>query len=45
MAINKTRRLHQGDQPTSAYATNFRLLAYDIPRDEEALMDQFWYGL
>jgi hypothetical protein len=45
-AINKIRRLHQGDRPTSAYASNFRLLACgDIPSDEEALMDQFCFAL
>ena len=44
-AINKLRRLRQGDRPASAYAADFRLLASDIPWDEEALMDQFRYGL
>jgi hypothetical protein len=44
-AINKLRRLRQGDRPASAYASDFRLLASDIPWDEEALMDQFRYGL
>ena len=29
--INKIRRLHQGDRPASAYATDFCLLATDIP--------------
>ena len=29
--INKTRRLRQGDPPTSAYNSDFRLLAADIP--------------
>ena len=43
--INKLRRLRQGDRPASAYAADFRLLASDIPWDEEALMDQFRYGL
>ena len=43
--INKIRRLRQGDRPASAYAADFRLLACDIPWDEEALMDQFRYGL
>ena len=32
--INKIRRLRQGDRPTSAYATDFRLLASDIPWDD-----------
>ena len=41
MAINKIRRLRQGDRPASAFAADFRLLACDIPRDEVALMDQF----
>ena len=44
-AINKLRRLRQGDRPASAYAADFRLLTSDIPWDEEALMDQFRYGL
>ena len=43
--INKIRRLRQGDRPASAYVADFRLLACDIPWDEEALMDQFRYGL
>ena len=43
--INKIRRLRQGDRPASAYAADFRLLACDIPWDEEALMDQFRHGL
>ena len=29
--INKIRRLRQGDRPASAYASEFRLLAADIP--------------
>jgi hypothetical protein len=44
-AINKIRRLRQGDRPASTYAADFRLLACDIPWDEEALMDQFRQGL
>ena len=44
-AINKIRRLRQGDRPASAYAADFRLLACDIPWDEAALMDQFRQGL
>ena len=43
--INKIRRLRQWDRPASAYAADFRLLASDIPWDEQALMEQFWYGL
>ena len=43
--INKIRRLRQGDRPASAYAADFRLLASDIPWDEQALMEQFRYGL
>ena len=30
-SINKIRRLRQGDHPASAYASDFRLLAADIP--------------
>ena len=30
-AINKIRRLRQGERPTSAYVADFRLLASDIP--------------
>ena len=41
MAINKIRRLRQGDCPASPYTTIFRLFACDIPWDEAALMDQF----
>ena len=44
-AINKIRRLRQGDRPVSAYAADFRLLACDIPWDEATLMDQFRQGL
>ena len=44
-AINKIRRLRQGDRPASAYAADFRLLAADIPWDDQALMEQFRYGL
>ena len=43
--INKIRRLRQGDRPASAYAADFRLLATDIPWDDQALMEQFRYGL
>jgi hypothetical protein len=37
--------LQQEDRLASAYAANFRLLPYDIPWDEQALMEQFRYGL
>ena len=38
-AINKIRQLRQGDRPASAYAADFRLLASDIPWDDQALME------
>jgi hypothetical protein len=41
--INKLRRLRQGDRPTSAYTADFRLLASDIPWDDQALMEQFHF--
>ena len=44
-SINKIRRLRQGDHPASAYASDFRLLAADIPQDHLTLMEQFRYGL
>ena len=44
-AINKMRLLRQEDRPASAYTADFRLLASDIPWDEQALMDQFRQGL
>ena len=44
-AINKIRRLRQGERPASAYAADFRLLASDIPWDDQALMEQFRFGL
>ena len=40
-ALNKIRRLGEGDRLASAYAADFRLLAYDIPCHEEALMEGF----
>ena len=43
--INKIQRLRQGDRPASAYAVDLRLLATDIPWDDQALMKQFRYGL
>ena len=37
-----TRFVHsEGDQPTSTYATNFRLIVSNIPWDGQALMKQF----
>ena len=42
-AINKIQRLRQGDRPASAYAADFRLLASDIPWDDQALTEQFRY--
>ena len=44
-AINKIRRLRQGERPASAYAADFCLLANDIPWDDQALMEQFRFGL
>ena len=41
----KMRRLGKGDPPASAYSTNFLLIAFDVPRDQQALMDQFRQGL
>ena len=43
-AINKIRRLRQGDRPASAYAADFHLTS-DIPWDDQALMEQFRFGL
>jgi hypothetical protein len=43
--LDKIRRLRQGDRPALAYAADFRLLASDILWDEQALMEQFRYGL
>ena len=45
MTINKVRRLRQGDRPASAYVADSCLLACDIPWDEEALMEQFRFGV
>lgn len=41
LAINKIRQLRQGNRPASQYAAEFRLLACDIPWDEQALMEEF----
>jgi hypothetical protein len=38
--INKIHTLRQGDKLASTYATNFRLIASDIPCDEQALMER-----
>ena len=44
--INKIRWLCQGDRPTSANAADIRLLASDIPWDDQALLvEQFHYSL
>ena len=43
--INKIRRLRQGDRLASTYAADFRLLNSDIPWDDQALIEQFHYGL
>ena len=45
MTINKIRRLRQGDLPTSATTSDFRLLVLDIPWDDLVLMEHFRYGL
>jgi hypothetical protein len=37
--INKTYTLWQGDQIALTYAANFRLIASDIPWDEQALIE------
>ena len=42
---NKIRGLRQGDRLASTYAADFSLLATDIPWDDQALMEQFRYGL
>jgi hypothetical protein len=41
----KIRVLRQESHPVSIYALDFRLLAFDINWDEEALMSQFHWGL
>ena len=43
--INEIRRLRQGVYSASAYAIDFRLLATDIPWDDQTLMKQFRFGL
>ena len=46
ITVNKIHtHLHQEDQPTSTYATNFCLIASNIPCDEQALMERFCSGL
>ena len=44
-SINKIRRLRQDDCPASTFTADFRLLASDIPWDDQALMEQFRYVL
>jgi hypothetical protein len=44
-ATTKIRIPQQGLHPASVYASDFRLLASDINWDEEALMNQFHWGL
>ena len=41
----KIRSLRQGVRSASVYASNFRQLASDINWDEEALVNQFYWGL
>jgi hypothetical protein len=44
--INKIRRLCQADEwPASAYAVDFHLFSTDIPWNDQALMEQFHFGL
>ena len=38
--LNKSRRLRQGNRLAFAYVAVFRLLAFDIPWDDAALIDQ-----
>jgi hypothetical protein len=44
-AATKIRTLKQGFRPASTYASEFCQLAGDLPWDDEALIDQFHYGL
>jgi hypothetical protein len=44
-AATKIRTLKQGFRPASTYASEFRQLAGDLSWDDEALIDQFRYGL
>ena len=37
--------ISQGDHPASAYLVDFSLLANNIPWDDQALMEQFHFGL
>ena len=41
MARTTINKIRQGDQPTLTCAANFRLIASDIPWDEQAVMRQF----
>ena len=45
IAINKIRRLRQSEWPASAYSADFHLLSTNIPWDDQALMEQFHFGL
>jgi hypothetical protein len=45
LATTKILVLQQGARPASVYASDFRLLAYNINWVEEALMSQFHWGL
>ena len=44
-AATKIRTLRQGFRPVSTYVSEFRQLASDLSWDNEALIDQFHYGL
>ena len=44
-SINKIQILRQGDRLVLAYIADFHLLASDIPLDNQALMEQFRFGL
>lgn len=44
-AATKIRKLRQGTRPAATYASEFRLLACDVPWGEAALIDQFRHGL
>ena len=44
-SATKIRSLQQGQNPASVYVTEFRLLASDLSWGEQALIDQFRWGL
>ena len=44
-AATKIHTLKQEFRPASTYASEFHQLAGDLPWDDEALIDQFHYGL